>query len=397
MILLSLPFIITLALTVLDVWLVEGSIVSVPLTRGQGVISHRNITSGSCRFVVLKEERNDLDFWFARFSIGASRNLSILVDTGSTDLMLNPNVYQASEAAVALSQPFSMRYGTVNSDGSGEETVNGTVFQDIVSLENTNLSVPFQSFGVTASVFPGSDPPFPHDGLMGFFVPGSAFGDGVPNWFSSLCAQESIFDECRFGLALKTSKDIGVLYLGGVERSCFTGELSAVAMHERFIFGDVVVGGKIIQPNATIMIDSGTTVSWGPIELVKEVFDAAGIQSIYRHNNDTLTTTLDGIYPCDTPPLFGFGFPSESDAFEARSAQSSAISHESSIFNIFPDALAEYSDGQGNCAASIHGIDHEEDSWILGQGFFQGRYIDHNIREHILGFADLLEEKIKII
>jgi hypothetical protein len=37
--------------------------------------------------------------------------------------MLNPNVYQPSEAAVALPQPFSMRYGTVNSDGSGEETV----------------------------------------------------------------------------------------------------------------------------------------------------------------------------------------------------------------------------------------------------------------------------------
>lgn len=133
----------------------------------------------------------------------------------------------------------------------------------MVSLENTNLSVPFQTLGITRSAFPAAEPPFPHDGLMGLFVPGSAFGNEVPNWFSNLCAQDNIFDECRFGLALNRSKDLGVLYLGGVERSCFTGELSTVAMHERFIFGDVVVGEKIIRRNATIMIDSGTTVSWG--------------------------------------------------------------------------------------------------------------------------------------
>lgn len=58
--LLSLSFIAILALAVLDLWLAEGSVISVPLTRGRGVTSHRITTSGSCRFVVLKEERNDL-------------------------------------------------------------------------------------------------------------------------------------------------------------------------------------------------------------------------------------------------------------------------------------------------------------------------------------------------
>lgn len=103
---------------------------------------------------------------------------------------------------------------------------------------------------------------------------------------------------------------------------------------------------------------------------MKELFDAAGIQSVYRRNSNSLITTLDGVYPCDTPPLFGFGFPSELDAVEARNAQSSAVSHKTSIFRIFPEALVENSDNQGNCTASIHGIDHGEDSWILGQGLF---------------------------
>lgn len=174
-----------------------------------------------------------------------------------------------------------MRYGTVNSDGSGEETVrrdicsregvsdhgrtqvNGTVFQDTVSLDNTDFSVPLQSLGVTTSVSPGPRPPFPHDGLMGFFIPGSAFGEEVPNWFSSLCRQPSILDECRFGLALEPSTESAFLYLGGVEQSRYAGALSTAAMHERYVFGDVAVGGRIIHRDAAIMIDSGTTVSWG--------------------------------------------------------------------------------------------------------------------------------------
>ncbi|EED19138.1 hypothetical protein TSTA_024610 [Talaromyces stipitatus ATCC 10500] len=244
-------------------------------------------------------------------------------------------------------------------------------------------------------------PAFPHDGLMGFFVPGSSFGESTNNWFTNLCSQPHALDECRFGLALELftnnmNKHDGALYLGGAEHSRFLGELSVTEKHERFVFGDVIFDNQTIHSNAEIMVDSGTTVIWGPIKYVQELFDKAGMQSVLRQSNNTgsLVRTLDGFYSCDHPPSFGFQFPSLANATTARLRKSTVVSHQSRVFQIYYSALAENSseDG-GNCRASIHGTDSFGDSWIVGQRFFRGRYIDHNVEENTMGFADLQEIK----
>lgn len=55
---LSLAIVLAVTLRVLD-WRVEGAIVPVRLTRGQGISSSQVTTHGSCRFVTLTAERDD--------------------------------------------------------------------------------------------------------------------------------------------------------------------------------------------------------------------------------------------------------------------------------------------------------------------------------------------------
>jgi hypothetical protein len=139
--------------------------------------------------------------------------------------------------------------------------VDGTVLEDIVTLTGTSLSFSQQTLGNTTKTDPPG-PPFPHDGLIGFYSPGSTLGDNVSNWFANICAGKEIL-ECRFGLALRTD-DTGVQYLGGVGTSQFNGTLSTAPISGQWsLLGDLAVNGKVLSRDAQIVTDSGTTTIIG--------------------------------------------------------------------------------------------------------------------------------------
>lgn len=76
-------------------------------------------------------------------------------------------------------------------------------------------------------------------------------------------------DCCRFGLAFKTD-DTGVQYFGEVAQDQFAEPLSVAPLVDDAdgeelweLFGDVAVGGKVAERDATIVTDSGTTVIFG--------------------------------------------------------------------------------------------------------------------------------------
>ena len=62
-------------------------------------------------------------FWFSHFTVGASPDLQILIDTGSSDAILNPGVYKPSSGSTDTHRPFHISYATTNPDGSGELSV----------------------------------------------------------------------------------------------------------------------------------------------------------------------------------------------------------------------------------------------------------------------------------
>lgn len=111
------------------------------------------------------------------------------------------------------------------------------------------------------------------------------------------------------------------------------------------------------------MTDSGTTVIFGPTSQVTNLFKKAGIQAVRTQNGIT------GYYKCSAPPVIGLSLGGKN-------------------FNILPEALAFAKNGD-NCTASVHGSNAFGGAWLVGQAFFQGRYIDHNVGEGTMGFADL--------
>lgn len=61
----------------------------------------------------------DKGFWFGSFDVGLSKNLSLLIDTGSSDLAVNPDRYKSSSASVNLQRQGVLKYGTVFENGCG--------------------------------------------------------------------------------------------------------------------------------------------------------------------------------------------------------------------------------------------------------------------------------------
>jgi pepsin A len=154
------------------------------------------------------------------------------------------------------------------------------------------------------------------------------------------------------------------MYYGTVGTEEFSGALTSVHIDSEWeVTGGVSVNGKTIQQEASIITDSGTTIIFGPTQQVRSIFDVAGIK--YSEYSNGIT----GYYSCNSPPDIGFVFGGKT-------------------FNILDSALAFKMDG-GNCTASIHGTSDFGDSWLVGQAFFQGKYVDHNIDDGTMGFANL--------
>lgn len=158
------------------------------------------------------------------------------------------------------------------------------------------------------------------------------------------------------------------------------------------------------------------------MESVQKLFDVAGIESVVSPGGDNAPTTLTGYFNCSSPPTLGFNVPSADNATAALLRRGSSVSLASSTFNILPNQLVQYQDGD-NCTASIQGTT-QFPFWLVGQGtlcfliwvvfmtlyrrnppfcgkrsrltravvFFQGKYIDHSHDDETMGFATLLEE-----
>lgn len=97
------------------------------------------------------------------------------------------------------------------------------------------------------------------------------------------------------------------------------------------------------------------------------------ILTLCKETNTTCGQALYGYYPCDKPPQVGFEIGGTN-------------------WDIEPSALKWKDDGANNCTAIIVGhppIGDAVDFWIVGQSFMQGKYLDHNGKNRVMGFAKL--------
>ncbi|KAK5737552.1 hypothetical protein LTR17_006599 [Elasticomyces elasticus] len=114
----------------------------------------------------LVPEALDAGFWYGNFDVGDSKNLSLLIDTGSADVAINPSLYCESLAGINLNSSGSLGY--VGS-GCGAYEIAYHTFADTVSV--AGLTVHNQTLGAVTRTTPrnnGTITQFPHDGIVGF-------------------------------------------------------------------------------------------------------------------------------------------------------------------------------------------------------------------------------------
>ena len=314
-------------------------------------------------------------FWYGTFTAGNAQNLSLLIDTGSSDAAVNPNLYKPSSASKNLHKSGALRYSTTQENGCGSADIKYNEYSDTFS--QAGLTSKAQTFG---NVYPTTPPDngtitvFPHDGLVGYAGIASSELGATP-FFTNLCNQ-NVVPECRFGLAFKTD-GTGQQILGELDSSLYAGSslTTAKISGQWELQGDVALAGKVLARNQRIITDSGTANIIGPPGQVQALFDAAGIESV-NISLPGCTEVLTGYYPCDKPPTVGFVFPSGSK----------------NVFNIEPSAFDEAQNGGGNCTAIVSGIDFGANTWLIGQAWFQGKYVDHNVQTNTMGIAQLKEK-----
>lgn len=201
----------------------------------------------------------DAGYWYASFDIGDSKGLSMILDTGSDYVSVNPRLYKPGSASVDVGEEGVYTYSSMEENGCGSAAVSYHAYRDTMTYQG--LTVKGQSLGASKEMpeSPGNYTKFDHDGLIGLTLsPASSLANTKSTYLNSLCHQKLI-EPCRLGLAFGFDKT-GTMALGPAEESLFEGPLSTMPAGPNWATtGKLVIHGtEVIAHGKEIYYDSGT-------------------------------------------------------------------------------------------------------------------------------------------
>ncbi|KAI1792861.1 protease [Ganoderma leucocontextum] len=311
--------------------------------------------------------------WAGAITIGTPL-VSFIVDfdTGSADLWVPASSCTSCNAArgkynVAKSSSGEKKGGNFTityADGSG---ASGPIFTDTVVVGGVKAAAQYFS-AVTneSSELSGGGT----DGILGLAFP-SISNLGQNPFFTTAVAQGSAKQHVfAFKLAEKGSE----LYVGGTNTAHYSGaiEYHNVSTHVGYwqiggasahVNGKAVSGAKF-----QTIIDSGTTIMYGPPADVKKVYAAVPGSKVYDEDQGLYS------YPCNSPPALAFSWGGKSWGISSDN------------FN-----LGTTESGSGDCVGSLSGLDLGLGSnvWLLGDSFMKNVYSAFSVSKNAVGFAKL--------
>ncbi|KAF8588106.1 acid protease [Ramaria rubella] len=321
-------------------------------------------------------DQNDDEEWTGSVSIGTPPQKFVIdFDTGSSDLWVpstsctssickSRNRYSSSASSTAVKKTgnFGIEYG----DGS---TASGPVFTDTVAVAGVTVTkqVFSPATSLTGDVFVGD----PADGILGLAFPALAnLTEGTP--FFTTAFNEGAVSQNVFAFKLATSGSS--LFLGGTDSSLFTGSVEFHSVTKSTGFwqatgGKALVGSTTVASNIQTIIDSGTTLIYGPPAAVKALY--AQIPGSKADNND-----LEGAFsfPCSSSPSVSFNWGGKDWAISAAN------------FN-----LGTSGSSSSQCVGAIIGQDLGlgNNVWLLGDSFMKNVYTAFDFGQNAVGFATL--------
>ncbi|ODQ63546.1 acid protease [Nadsonia fulvescens var. elongata DSM 6958] len=166
----------------------------------------------------------------------------------------------------------------------------------------------------------------------------------------------------------KSKQDEGVLTIGSVDESKYTGDITYTAINDgsslwQIPLDGLYVNGTLVKLNETrqAIVDTGTTL------LIMPSQDAL---QIHGYIDGAVTDGVNFAVPCDTTTKLELEF----------SGQKWSISPK--------DYIGGNYDSNGRCISNIQGLDIVDSKWILGAVFLKNVYSVFDMDNLAVGFAE---------
>jgi len=318
----------------------------------------------------LTDEDNDLE-WAGQISIGTpGQTFTVDMDTGSSDLWVpssactscgSKHSYNPSASSTSQQQSgnFTIQYG----DGS---TASGPIYTDTVTI--AGITATNQTFSAVTSESAEFQQD-PTDGLIGLAFP--ALSNLRQNPFFVTASNEKAVPQSVFGMKLASSGS--ELYLGGTDSTLYTGSIEYHSLSSTNGFWQIGGASAIVNGNSVVsgfqtIIDSGTTIMYGPPSSVQSFYAAIPGSKVFDSNNGYYS------YPCNTPPTVAFSWGGQQWQMTSTN------------FN-----LGETAQGSGQCVGALAGQDLGLGSnvWLFGDSWMKNVYSAFSFDQNSVGFAAL--------
>ncbi|KAJ6625187.1 acid protease [Mycena sp. CBHHK59/15] len=320
----------------------------------------------------LTDEDSDEE-WAGTISVGTpAQKFLIDFDTGSSDLWIpssgctsstcsSKSKYKSSSSSTSakMSGTFSIQYG----DGS---TVSGPVYTETVNVAGIKATKQYFSPVTTLSSSFKDDP---IDGILGLAFP-SLSNLGENPFFNTANAAGTVAAN-QFGFYLASSGS--ELYLGGTNDAKYSGDIEFNSVDSSSGFwqatgAKVKVGSTTAVSGFQTIIDSGTTLAYGPPAAVKKLFAKVSGSKLFDSTNGYYS------YPCATPPVISFNWGGKDWTVSAANLN-----------------LGQTTTGSKDCVSSIAAQDLGlgTDVWLLGDAFMKNVYTVFDFDQEAVGFAEL--------
>ncbi|KAI0334716.1 protease [Cubamyces sp. BRFM 1775] len=312
--------------------------------------------------------------WAGNITIGTPpQTFFIDFDTGSSDLWVPSSacndtctgkaLYAASKSSTSARKDgtFQIEYG----DGS---STSGPIYTDTVTVGGIKATKQYFSAVTTESPeFVGD----PADGILGLAFPAISNLGQDPFFVTAFKQKHAARDEFAFKLNTTGSE----LHIGGVNTALYKGSfeyhnLSSDIGYWQIGNAKALINGESAVSGFETIIDSGTTIMYGPPDAVKKVYAAVKGSKIYDADNGFYS------FPCAKPPTLAFAWGGKS--------------WDISFANL---NLGETEPGSGQCVGALAGQDLGlgSDVWLLGDSFMKNVYtvFSFAIAKGAVGFAAL--------
>ncbi|KAF7334942.1 Acid protease [Mycena venus] len=291
---------------------------------------------------------------------------------GSSDLWIPSSSCTSSTCSskskfkISSSSTATKKSGTFTIEYQDKSTVSGPIYTDTVSVAGVSAKGQYFSPVTTLSSSFANDP---IDGILGLAFP--AISNIGENPFFVTAANAGTFDANQFGFYLASSGS--TLYLGGTDESKYSGDIEYVPVDSSNGFwqaqgAKLKVGSSTVLTGIDTIIDSGTTLAYGPSATIKKVYAKVPGSKLFDSENGLYS------FPCNSVPEISFNYGGNDWTISADN------------FN-----LGQTEEGSSDCvgALGVTDLGLGNSVLLLGDAFMKNTYTVFDFDQTAVGFAEL--------